>query len=236
MNYDEFKKQFDKVCNNLGITYQNINLYYEAFTHPTFANENKHIKGIKDYERIEFLGDALLDFIVGEHLYLTRSDNEGNMSKLRAKYVCEDANAFYTKEFKLDSCILVGVGAAKTGEGRNVSVLGNVFESFIGAMYLDHGIDYVKEFFKKHIFPKIDANPKGYFTDYKSAFQEIIQAERTDVPKYILVNQSGPSHDRTFEMIVKVGDVTLGRGVGKSKEKAEQEAAKDALDKLATKN
>lgn len=235
MNYNEFKIVFDSLCKKLNIEYSNINLYLEAFTHPSYANENKQIKNIKDYERIEFLGDALLDFIVGEYLYKTRIENEGNMTKLRAKYVCEDANAYYTTTFGLDKCIMVGNGALKTGEGKKKSVLGNIFESFIGAMYLDHDIDYVKDFFKKNIFPMIDANPNGYFVDYKSALQETIQAERVDTPKYFVTNESGPSHDKTFEMIVKVGDIILGRGSGKSKEKAEQEAAKDALNKLALK-
>ena len=235
MNYVDFQKEFDKVCKRLNISYNDITLYYEAFTHRSYANENKQIKGIKDYERIEFLGDALLDFLVGEYLYKTRNDDEGNMSKMRAKYVCEDANAFYTTSFGLDKCILVGNGAKKTGEGKKQSVLGNIFESFIGALYLDHDIDYVREFFNKNIFPKIDASPNGFFIDYKSRLQEVIQAERVDTPKYFVVNESGPAHDKTFETICKVGEIILGRGSGKSKEKAEQEAAKDALNKLAIK-
>ena len=234
MDYTYFKNEFDIICKNLKINYNDIRIYLEAFTHPSYANENKHIKGIKDYERIEFLGDALLDFIVGEYLYKTRKDDEGSMTKLRAKYVCEDANAYYTTELGLDKCIMVGVGALKTGEGKKKSVLGNVFESFVGALYLDHDLKYVEEFFKNHIFPKIDANPMGYFVDYKSQLQEIIQAERIDVPKYFVVNESGPAHNKSFEMIVRVGEIILGRGSGKSKEKAEQEAAKDALSKLAT--
>lgn len=234
MNYNDFPKQFNIVCKKLKISYNDINLYFEAFTHPSYANENKNIKGIKDYERIEFLGDALLDFLVGEYLYRTRIDNEGNMTKLRAKYVCEDANSFYTHELGLDNLIMVGVGALKTGEGKKKSVLGNIFESFVGAMYLDNGLDYVRNFFSVHIFPKIDDNPDGFFIDYKSKLQETIQAERIDVPKYYITHEFGPAHDKTFEMIVKVGEVILGRGSGKSKEKAEQEAAKDALSKLAT--
>ncbi|MBQ7276847.1 MAG: ribonuclease III [Bacilli bacterium] len=234
MNYNDFPKQFKIVCKNLSIGFNDISLYYEAFTHPSYANENKHIKGIKDYERIEFLGDALLDFLVGEYLYKTRKDDEGNMTKLRAKYVCEDANSYYTQELGLDKLIMVGVGANKTGEGKKKSVLGNIFEAFVGAMYLDRGLEYVRNFFAIHIFPKIDDNPDGFFVDYKSRLQETVQAERVDVPKYILTKEYGLAHDKTFEMIVKVGEVILGRGSGKSKEKAEQEAAKDALSKLAT--
>lgn len=232
MTYKEFEKVFNEVCAKLNINYNNLKLYYEAFTHPTFANENKD-KSIKDYERLEFLGDAILDFLVGEYLYKNKDVNEGDMTKIRAKYVCEDANADYTRELGIDNLIMVGVGAKKQGEDKKVSVLGNVFESFLAALYLDHGMDYVRNLLEKWVFVKIEKSPVGFLIDYKTQLQEMIQAERGESPVYEIVNSTGPAHDKTFEAIVKVGNIKLGRGIGKSHLKAEQEAAKDAIDKVA---
>lgn len=226
----EFIQKFKQFANTHNIKYNNIDYYYEAFSHPSYANE---IQSGKNYERLEFLGDAILDFLVGEYLYKTYSIDEGDMTKLRAEYVCEQANADYTKELNLDELILVGVGAYKSKEHLRVSVLGNVFESFLGALYLDKGLDDVREILKVYVFPKIREQKTQFFVDYKTKLQEDMQAERGESPSYVIVNETGPSHDKTFEAIVKIDNVKLGRGVGKSKKEAEQEAAKDALEKLA---
>ena len=232
MDYrQDFKTKLDNVCDYLNITYNNIDLYLEAFVHPSFANEKRLSF---NYERLEFLGDAILDFLVGEYLYKYKQDlAEGDMTKIRATYVCEQANAEYSKEMHLDTLLLVGVGATKSHEGQNRSVLGNVFESFLGALYLDHDMDYVRSLLAKWVFIKVDSLKKSFFTDYKTLLQEAIQAERSESPNYIIVNETGPAHDKTFEAIVKIGDIKLGRGTGKKKQEAEQMAAKDALGKLA---
>ena len=230
----ETKKQFiqklNKLANNLNITYKNVDYYFEAFSHPSFGNENK--SGI-NYERLEFLGDAILDFLVGEYLYKTFNLQEGAMSKIRAEYVCEQANSEYSQEMHLDELIMLGVGAKNQGEGKRLSVLGNVFESFLGALYLDHGIDYVRDLLKIWVFPKIKDQGTLFFVDYKTKLQECMQAERGESPTYEIVRETGPAHNKTFEAIVKIENVKLGRGVGKSKKDAEQEAAKNAIDKLA---
>lgn len=228
---NNFKCKLDKLFNDLGLTYNNIDLYYEAFSHPSFGNENG---SYKNYERLEFLGDAILDFLVGEYLYKTRTDLlEGQMTKLRAEYVCEQANAEYTMSLKINELIMVGVGAKRAHEENNKSVLGNVFESFLGALYLDHGMDYVRSVLEKWVFPRIGNMKIHFFVDYKTKLQEAMQAERGESPTYVIVNESGPAHDKTFEALVKVDGIKLGRGIGKTKKDAEQEAAKKALEILA---
>ena len=230
-NKKQFIQKLNKLASSLNITYKNVDYYFEAFSHPSFGNENK--SGL-NYERLEFLGDAILDFLVGEYLYKNYKDlQEGAMSKLRAEYVCEQANSKYTQEMHLDELIMLGVGAQSQGEGKRVSVLGNVFESFLGALYLDHGIDYVRDLLAIWVFPKIKDQKNLFFIDYKTKLQECMQAERGASPVYEIVRESGPAHDKTFEAIVKIDNLKLGVGIGKSKKDAEQEAAKNAIDKLA---
>lgn len=230
MNKNEFEKQFKKIADKLNIKYKNIDLYYEAFVHPSFANEHRleyH------YERMEFLGDAILDFLVGEFIYKTQNIKEGEMTKIRAQYVCENANAGYTKECELDSCFMVGKGAKLQGEDRKLSVLGNIFESFLGALYLDLGMDIVRSVLEKIVFPKIEFHTVDYFQDYKTRLQECIQAESRKSVEYKVVKEEGPAHNKTFEVVVSHEGTKLGRGIGKSKKDAEQKAAQDALNKLA---
>ncbi len=228
---NNFKCKLDELFKELNLSYNNIDLYYEAFSHPSYANEmgtNKH------YERLEYLGDAILDFLVGEYLFKTRPDMaEGQMTKLRAEYVCESANEQYSNSMNLGKMILFGVGAKKENLQIKKSVLGNVFESFLGALYLDHNMDYVRNVLEKWVFPRIGNMKVQFFVDYKTKLQETMQAERTQSPTYLIVNETGPAHDKTFEALVKVDDIKLGRGIGKTKKDAEQEAAKDALEKLA---
>ncbi len=228
---NNFKDKFDEVCSFLNIDYCNLDLYFEAFTHPSYANE---INSNKDYERLEFLGDAILDFLVGEFLFnSSKNFKEGDMTKIKATYVCENANADYTMEMHLNTLIMVGVGAYKSKEYEKKSVLGNIFESFLGALYLDHDIDYVRHLLEKWVFPKIADLKMKFFIDYKTKLQEAMQAERGESPTYLIVNETGPSHDKTFEALVKIDNIKLGRGIGKTKKDAEQNAAKAALEILA---
>lgn len=225
-----FENNLKKVFKFLNLTYSNVELYFEAFSHPSFGNENGTNK---DYERLEFLGDTILDFLVGEYLYKNKNMTEGEMTKVKAMYVCEQANADYTTEMHLTDLIMVGVGANKSKEQERESVKGNVFESFLGALYLDHNIDYVRDLLEIWVFPKIDDIKTKFFTDYKTKLQEELQAERGESPMYLIVNEEGPAHDKTFEAVVKVSGIKFGRGKGKTKKDAEQAAAKDALEKQA---
>ena len=230
MNKKTFEVEFKKIASKIDLNYKNIDFYYEAFVHPSFANE--HNLNFQ-YERLEFLGDAILDFLVGEYIFKTQKIKEGEMTKLRAKYVCEQANADYTNELNLLSCLLVGKGAKKQGEDKKISVLGNLFESFLGAVYLDLGMDEARKILEKIVFPKISINKVEFFIDYKSKLQEYIQAESRKSVKYEKIHESGPAHDKTFEVVVIHEDTKLGKGIGKSIKEAEQNAAKDALTKLA---
>ena len=230
MNKKEFKKEFDKIASSINLNYKNIDIYYEAFTHPSFSNE-AHLDF--NYERLEFLGDAILDFLVGEYIFKTKAIKEGAMTKLRATYVCEQANFDYSSELNLHNCLMVGRGAKLQGEDKKVSVLGNLFESFLGAVYLDLGIEEARKILEKIVFPKIKDSKEEFFVDYKSKLQEYIQAESRNSVEYRVVNEEGPAHAKTFEVIVSHEGTKLGRGTGKTKKDAEQHAAQDALTKLA---
>ena len=230
MNKNEFKKEFDKIASSINLNYKNIDIYYEAFTHPSFSNE-AHLD--YNYERLEFLGDAILDFLVGEYIFKTKAIKEGAMTKLRATYVCEQANFDYSSELNLHNCLMVGRGAKLQGEDKKVSVLGNLFESFLGAVYLDLGMEEARKILEKIVFPKIKDSKEEFFVDYKSKLQEYIQAESRNSVEYRVVNEEGPEHAKTFEVIVSHEGTKLGRGTGKTKKDAEQHAAQDALTKLA---
>lgn len=228
-----FKDEFRKEMNRLGLTYTNVKIYEQAFTHQTYVNEAKE-KNLENYQRLEFLGDSILGFLVAEYLYDNRKIPEGTMTKIRAKFVCEQANATYLKELGLDHLILVGRGV-KYNDGIGDAIMGDIFESFLGAMYLDHDMEYVRSFLVKHVFPHMKTDEYGYFVDYKSRLQEFIQAESRNSVNYELLSSSGPAHDRRFEVAVYHDGILLGRGVAKTKKEAEQIAAKNALGIVAGK-
>lgn len=226
------KFNFKGLAEKVGFKYKNPEYYKIAFTHTTYSNEHR----IPSNERMEFLGDAILDFLVGEYLYLNYPDlPEGQLSKIRAKYVLAEANAEYAKTLGLDEFVLLGHGEEEQHGRTKVTVLGDLFEAFLGALYLDHGsLDEVRKILERVIFTKIELTGcKGYFKDYKSILQEFIQAESRKGITYILEKESGPSHDKTFVMSAYHENIKLGEGTGKSKKEAEQEAAKQALEKLA---
>ena len=222
-----FAPEFKKMMKRLGLTYNSMRLYEQAFTHQTYVNETKG-KKLENYQRLEFLGDSILGFLVAEYLYDNRNIPEGTMTKIRAKFVCEQANATYAKELGIDKLIQVGNGV-RYNDGISDAIIGDVFESFLGAMYLDHDMEYVREFLVKHVFPHMKTDDYGYFVDYKSKLQEYIQAESRNSVNYELLSSSGPAHDRTFEVAVYHDGIMLGKGVGKTKKEAEQIAAKNAL-------
>ncbi len=214
-----------KIFKTLNFSPTNINLYYEAFTHTSFSNENP---SFPSYERLEFLGDAILEFIVSEYLYKERHLPEGVMTKMRACYVCEEALATYAKDLKFMEDIKLG-GSEESGP--NDTILADVFEAFVAATYLDMGLPFTKEMVLKIITKYIEKNI-NFLHDYKSALQELVQTTKKSVV-YELVKEMGPAHNRTFECVCKVDGIVLGKGTGSSKKAAEQEAAKAALAKQA---
>lgn len=215
-----------KIFKTLNFRPTNINLYYEAFTHTSFSNENP---SFASYERLEFLGDAILEFIISEYLYKERHLPEGMMTKMRACYVCEEALATYANDLKFQDDIKLG--KSEMEEGANNTILADVFEAFIAATYLDMGLPFTKELVLKIVTKYIDKNI-NFLHDYKSTLQELVQTTKKSVI-YEVVSEKGPAHNKTFECVVKVDGIILGRGIGSSKKSAEQEAAKMALEKQA---
>jgi ribonuclease-3 len=216
------------------IPFQNISLYKEAFTHASYANEANR-KG-KDYQRLEFMGDAVLQLYVSRYLFNLYPDvPEGILTTLRSKLVREESLARFAREQNLGSYILLGVGEEKSGGRDRDSVLADIFEAFIGAVYLDCGEDEVIKILEKTIFMHTNDLDYDDITDYKTTLQELMQADTRKTVTYELIDTSGPSNAPEFTMCVLMDDMRLGVGKGTSKKKAEQQAAKDALNKLANK-
>lgn len=216
------------------IPFQNIVLYKEAFTHASYANESHFVH--KDYERLEFMGDAVLQLFVSEFLFQLFPDvPEGTLTTLRSKLVREESLARFSKELGLGELLYLGVGEEKSGGRTRESVLANIFESFIGALYLDCGKDEVLKILEQTIFKHVNDLDYDDITDYKTTLQELIQADQRRTVTYELLETSGPSNAPEFKVAVMMDDMCLGVGKGTSKKRAEQQAAKDALNKLATK-
>lgn len=212
------------------VEYLNVNLkdklYQTAFTHTSYANEHN----VESYERLEYLGDAVLELIMSEYLYLKNTDGEGKMTKLRAHYVCENALYEYSLHLGLNRHILLGKGESENGGNLRKAIVADIFESFIGALFLDKGIDVVKDFIYKYVIPIIENNEIDFFDDYKSVLQELVQTDKRSL-EYVVINEEGPAHNKVFTVEVKIDDVIYGRGIAHSKKEAEQNAAKDALKK-----
>lgn len=215
-----------ELLNKLGIKPNDISLYETAFSHTSYSNEH----GVKSYERLEFLGDAVLELLMSDYLYRSNKYNEGEMTKIRSHYVCETANYEYSIKLGLNEYLKLGKGEAENGGKYRKAIVSDIFESFLGALYLDQGLDKVKEFFSKHIVPIIENHEVDFFDDYKSALQEFVQTGKRSL-EYKLVSETGPSHNREFTVEVIIDDIVYGTGKSHSKKSAEQEAAKDALNK-----
>lgn len=220
------KMNIRDILNKFNIETQNIGLYETAFTHTSFANEH----GIQSYERLEYLGDAVLELLMSEYLYKNTSYAEGEMTKLRSHYVCENALYEYSLKLKLNEYLKLGKGEEENGGKFRKAIVADIFEAFIGAMYLDKGLDIVKCFFSDNIIPIVKNNELDFFNDYKSKLQEYVQTDKRSL-EYIILNEEGPAHNKTFTVIVKIDDIVYGQGIAHSKKEAEQEAAKDALRK-----
>lgn len=212
-----------KIFKRLDINPTNINLYCNAVTHSSYTNENPIYP---NYERLEFLGDAVLEIIISDYLYKERKLEEGLMTRMRSSYVCEEACACYAKELKLDEEIKIG-----SGESINQTILADVFEAFVAALYLDQGFEFTKEFVLNIIVKYIEKNIE-FLHDYKSTLQELVQTVKKSVV-YEVVEEKGPSHNKTFTSIVKVDGIIMGKGSAGSKKASEQEAAREALSKQA---
>ena len=200
----------------------------KAFTHSSYVNETK--KG-EDYERLEFLGDKILDFIVSEYLYVNDDYDEGKMTKLRSNYVCENALYTYAKELGFPKYLRLGKGEELTGGRNKPSIVADTFESFLAAVYLTKDFETVKNIIYDVVIPYIENEKDLFLHDYKTKLQEIVQTDQKSVI-YEIIDEKGPTNNKKFTTVVKIDDIILGKGIASSKKEAEQEAAKDALSKL----
>jgi ribonuclease III len=206
--------------NKYDINIDNKELLLTALTHSSYANEHN----CSSYERLEYLGDAVLQLIISEYLYNNMFKDEGEMSKIRASYVCEEALYAYSKDVNYLPFVRVGHGQITN---INETIIADMFESVLGAIYLDQGFNVAKAYIYKVVVPYIKKQTI-FLSDYKSALQEMTQMNRKTLT-YELVKESGPANDRNFEVVVKIDKIIFGRGIGKSKKDAEQQAAKDAF-------
>lgn len=220
----------EELFNKLNIKPKNKSLYQLAFSHSSYVNE-KHLKA--DYERLEFLGDAVLDLVISDYLYNNLSVKEGDMTKIRANYVCENACYTYASNLNFSKFIKVGHGEELEGGRFKKVILADIFEAFMGAIYLDLGFATVKDVILNVIVPYIEDNSITFFSDYKSSLQELAQTDQRTI-HYELIEETGPAHMKEFTMAVKIDNILYGIGKAGSKKEAEQEAAKNALEKLAT--
>lgn len=214
----------------LGVTIKNSELFTLALTHPSYNADakTKH----QDYERLEFIGDAVISFCVADLIYKSHPEmDQGIMSKLRSYLVKGHTLAEYARKLHLFEFIRVGNSISTDQVKKSDKILEDVFEALVGAIYLDNGIDIVYKYLTKIFKEDVDNTNQDAITDYKTRLQEEMQAEHRDSVHYELVSQIGPAHDRTFTVNVLFENIVLGTGTGKSKKTAEEAAAKDALNK-----
>ena len=224
------KKDLSKFEEKIGYRFQKKDLLQNALTHSSYANE-KHMKKGSDNERLEFLGDAVLEIVSSEFLYLNYPKlPEGDLTKMRASLVCEPTLAFCTRQLNLGDYLLLGKGEDMTGGRKRKSILSDALEAVIGAIYLDGGFASAKEFILKFILTDIEH--KQLFYDSKTILQEVVQASYKEELCYRLVGEEGPDHDKHFMVEAWIGEMLIGKGEGHTKKAAEQEAAYQALLKL----
>ena len=207
-----------------GIEIKNKELLLQALTHSSYSNEHN----VKNYERLEFLRDAVLQILMSDYLYNNMDLSEGDMSKTRASYVCESACCKYAELLEYKPYIRVGHGQLNN---INDTIVADIFESIMGCIYLDQGLEVAKSLFDQVVIPCVK-NHSVFLGDYKSRLQELVQTTKKSL-EYRLIGEKGPAHDKEFTVEVVIDDIVYGRGVGKSKKEAEQKAALDAYNKQA---
>ncbi len=228
----ERKKELKLFQKLAGIRFKSDMLLNLAFAHRSYANE---IPGeTENNEKLEFLGDSVLGLIISENLFINSEDkNEGDLAKIKSFVVSEDILATVAKRIRVDNYILIGKGEEYSGGRNKKTLLADAMEAIIGAYYLDSGYALVKEFVLRLLLPEIDKVVEDrHKKDYKSLLQEYVQKKYRSYPKYAVVKKSGPDHDKTFVIEVTINNVSYGKGVGKNKKEAEQQAAGMAYNRL----
>lgn len=225
MNENETIKEFQE---KIGYKFKNEKLIIEALSHSSYANECK--KQRKNNERLEFLGDSVLSVIVSDYIFEHfKHLPEGELTKLRASLVCEQALFDFSKKINLGKYIFLGKGEEITGGRERPSIVSDAFEAVIAAIYLDGGMKVASKYVLSFIPEDVKPHSVVSFVDYKTALQEIIQKNPEEKVEYVLTDESGPDHDKKFTVNVMLNSNVIGTGIGKSKKSAEQNAAKEAL-------
>ena len=229
MHAAENKLDYKELHRLIGYEFKNKDLLITALTHSSYANEVKG--GTKYNERLEFLGDSVLSIVVSDYIYLHCPDlPEGKLTKLRASLVCEKSLYVYAKQIELGKHIRLSRGEKRSGGDDRPSILSDAFEALIAAIYLDGGIEPAKKFILRFVIPDIKSSKPKKFKDYKTSLQEIIQKNPEEKLTYVLVKETGPDHDKHFVVEVHLNSNVIGKGGGRSKKEAEQQAAREALE------
>ena len=217
---------YTPLMQEIGYTFRHVTLLEKALTHSSFANEGH---GGEHYERLEFLGDSLLGFITARYLYEKDRGPEGELTKLRAAVVCEKALCGYSKQLGLGNYALLGRGEQHSGGAQRPSILADMYEAVLAAIYLDGGMEPAEKFVLRFIIPEAESQRRRKFKDYKTALQEIVQQNPGERLEYVLSGESGPDHNKTFVTEVHLNSNVIGVGRGRSKKESEQQAAHEAL-------
>ena len=218
----------DGLEQKLGYKFNNINLLKNALTHSSYANEVRN--GFSSNERLEFLGDSVLSIVVSDYIYKHYPNMpEGELTKLRASRVCEKSLCAFSRELELGSYLMLGKGEDKGGGRERDSILADAFEAVLAAIYLDGGMEPARRHVMNFVLRELKHTDDEVFKDYKTALQEIIQRNPEESVTYILIDESGPDHDKSFTVEVRLNSNVIGKGTGKNKKRAEQMAAKEAL-------
>ncbi len=208
--------------------FSNKDLLENALTHSSYANETHSANGSN--ERLEFLGDSVLSIIVSEYLYKNfKNLPEGELTKLRASLVCEKTLCMFSKQINVGNYLFLGKGEANNHGAERASILADAFEAILAAIYIDGGMEAAKKHVMRFIIPELENREFDLFTDYKTSLQEVIQRNPEERLAYVLIDETGPDHDKRFTVEVHLNSNVIGTGVGKSKKQAEQEAAHQAL-------
>ena len=219
----------------IGYRFHNIGLLQNALTHSSFANERWH-NSLMSNERLEFLGDSVLGMLVADYLYRTFPNRpEGELTRMRADMVCEKALAVVANQIGLGEHLLLGKGEEQGGGRNRDSILADAVESVIAACYLDGGMDAALQFIQRFVLNHVPVT-KLNNADYKTALQELVQQKRNQTLAYTLVGESGPDHDKQFRVELTLNGKVIGHGVGSSKKRAEQDAARVAIEAMTPAN
>ena len=220
-------KDLNPLMKEIGYDFKNDRLLRQALTHSSYANEGQ---GIESYERLEFLGDSVLGFVTAQYLFeKDRVPDEGELTKMRAAVVCEKALCGYSKQLGLGKYALLGRGEQHSGGAERPSILADMYEAVLAAIYLDGGMEQAEKFVLRFIIPEAELQRRRHFKDYKTALQEIVQQNPGERLEYVLSGESGPDHNKTFITEVHLNSNVIGVGRGHSKKESEQQAAREAL-------